>query len=645
MKRIGFLIITGLCVAAANAADRRPNVLWIVTDDQRPDSLSCFNRAVYGTHESPLGYVESPNIDALAKEGVLFTRAICNSPACGPSRGSMHTGQYPFRNGHYAFETTHQEPDFVKPVIHQVIREYGYSTATIGKNDSYIYNYPGHTYNTEGIFGTKIHFKRDLQSKDLGDIFSSVAGKEIDGKYTVYGKHEKVMYPDGSIRKYLILNHIDDLTPEEIAEKERTDKEFGLLRSYSLGNKSLIYGGRNPQPADKTCDAWIARAFISYLENADRTYTTSFGETMQGVPSDKPFLIDVGFRFPHTPVLPPQSFRDRFKDKTYRVPKFSAEEVEKLPPQLKSLSDQMRILPRTPEDIEAKRAFSPADVLKAIRDYYAFCAHGDELIGDAVDAFKDYCAKNKQEYLIIYTVGDHGWQLGEQGIESKFSPWRESIHNAAIVVSSDKSKFPAGKVYDEIVEFVDFVPTILAAGGADLHEQRYDYLDGFDLAEVFAGKVRRDYALGEMNLVYGPRAYMRSREFGFSMRTRKAWGLAKEGNLNKDVKWPLECSVEEAELALYDLRMDPLERSNVAADPEYKALAEWFRQKLGNIVLGDGRVECDWGKKNSYKISTFAEGADDKMLDIPSQLVPASGTEEERTTRYDWIRTWKLVEE
>ena len=70
------------------------------------------------------------------------------------------------------------------------------------------------------------------------------------------------------------------------------------------------------------------------------------------------------------------------------------------------------------------------------------------------------------------------------------------------------------------------------------------------------------------------------------------------------------------------IMMKMLERNNVAEDAEYKALAEWFRQKLGRIVLGDGRVECDWKQKNVYTISDFAKGADNKKLDIPAELVP-----------------------
>ncbi|MGJ8640980.1 MAG: sulfatase-like hydrolase/transferase [Opitutaceae bacterium] len=631
MKYLSFLSLVGVCmavpfIASGKTAAAKPNILWIVTDDQRADSLACFNRAVYGTDESPLGYVESPQIDALAAEGVLFTRAIVNAPACGPSRGSMHSGRYPFRNGHYGFELSHQKADFVKPIVHQTIREYGYSTGAFGKMDSYIYTVPNE-YNTDGMFGARVHFKHDLQKNGLGDIYSHVAGGNVDGKWTVFGNKEKVMYADGSQRLYFTNRKGEELRAEDIAAIEQTNREFDLLRAYPKGfySKALIYGGRNPQPADKTVDAYIVKEFKDYIANADSTYTTSFGKEMQGVPSDKPFMIEVGLRLPHTPVLPAQSYCERFANKTYRVPEFPAEYREKLPPQLQAVCKGMKVVANSPEEISAGLAYTEEEMQTAIRDYYAFCAHGDTLIGDAVKAFKEYSEKQGRDYLIIYTVGDHGWQLGEQGIATKFTPWRESIHNAAIVVSSDKEKFPPGMVYDGIVEYVDFMPTILAAGGADVNDPKYDYLDGFDLAEVISGNAtKRDYALGEMNLIYGHRGYLRTKEFGFSMRTRPFNSWVKEDQLMKNIKWALECPVEKAELALYDLRNDPLELNNLAADPEYLELARWFRQRLGNILLGDGRVECDWKLENSYKVSNFAKGADDKILAIPADLIPGS---------------------
>lgn len=65
---------------------KQPNILWVVTDDQRADSLACFNQAVDGRPESALGYVSSPALDQLASEDILFTRAYCNSPGYVPSR-------------------------------------------------------------------------------------------------------------------------------------------------------------------------------------------------------------------------------------------------------------------------------------------------------------------------------------------------------------------------------------------------------------------------------------------------------------------------------------------------------------------------------------------------------------------------------
>lgn len=261
---------------------------------------------------------------------------------------------------------------------------------------------------------------------------------------------------------------------------------------------------------------------------------------------------------------------------------------------------------------------------QAIRDYYAFCAYGDSLIGESVKAFKNYCEANEQEYLIILACGDHSWHLGEQGIEAKFGPYDMSNHTATIVVSSDKSKFPARHVNEDFIEYVDFAPTILTAAGIDVGATEYEYLDGFDLAKVVHGTLpSREYVLGEMNHVIGPRAYIRTKDFAFSMRVREKNNKPSQSYLpNNNIQWALTTSRENVEMALYDLRLDPKERNNVAYSQEYRALSDWFRVKLGNIVLGDGRVEVIWSEENSYDISNFALGSDDKKIDIPKEIMP-----------------------
>jgi choline-sulfatase len=74
----------------------RPNILWLMGDEFRTDSLSC-----YGT---PFPQVVTPNIDRIANAGVRFTNTFCNSPICVPSRTSQMTANPPERTGVYGNE-------------------------------------------------------------------------------------------------------------------------------------------------------------------------------------------------------------------------------------------------------------------------------------------------------------------------------------------------------------------------------------------------------------------------------------------------------------------------------------------------------------------------------------------------------------
>jgi arylsulfatase A-like enzyme len=119
--------------------------------------------------------------------------------------------------------------------------------------------------------------------------------------------------------------------------------------------------------------------------------------------------------------------------------------------------------------------------------------------------------------------------------------WRQSVANAAIVVSSDDSLVERGSVRDELVEFVDFAPTFLHTAGVDPKAPEFDYLDGFNLFDTLNAKEPlREYVLGATTVVGGPRAYLHTKRFRFSMRTRPYQLLDRPGEIGKDLEWALK---------------------------------------------------------------------------------------------------------
>lgn len=112
------------CVAiphlAANAQGRRPNILVIITDDQRWNTL--------GIAGHP--QIKTPNIDRLGKQGVYFKNAFCTTSLCSPSRASILSGLYAHRHG-----VRDNFTDFPRTLTHfpARLRAAGYITAYIGK--------------------------------------------------------------------------------------------------------------------------------------------------------------------------------------------------------------------------------------------------------------------------------------------------------------------------------------------------------------------------------------------------------------------------------------------------------------------------------------------------------------------------------
>lgn len=108
-------------LTAAEPADRarRPNVLLIVSDDQRPDTIRALGNAV----------IETPHLDALVRAGTVFTRAVSPNPICVCSRAEIITGCTGFKNG--VLDSGKLNPQLTR--WPQAMRDSGYHTWHVGK--------------------------------------------------------------------------------------------------------------------------------------------------------------------------------------------------------------------------------------------------------------------------------------------------------------------------------------------------------------------------------------------------------------------------------------------------------------------------------------------------------------------------------
>jgi len=104
---------------------KKPNIIWIQTDEHRPDTLGC-----YGNE-----WAQTPHIDKLAKQGTVFSQCHCQSPVCVPSRASMLACMYPqeinvLRN-RVGMKENILDPDL--QTFPQLFAQAGYQTVNFGK--------------------------------------------------------------------------------------------------------------------------------------------------------------------------------------------------------------------------------------------------------------------------------------------------------------------------------------------------------------------------------------------------------------------------------------------------------------------------------------------------------------------------------
>lgn len=268
----------------------RPNIVLILTDDQGWKDLGCT-----GSH-----YYQTPHIDQVAADGMLFTQAYSAAPICSPSRGAIYSGQYPARSKYTAVIRPYVEQDaelhdvskpingniqnhealhrhcFPRtiPTIAEMIDGAGYYTGFFGKwhcgwNEAHWPDKRG-WHIAEGFrtvpSGTKGHFGRDfipLKCKGLDDLceddymtdvltnravtfLEDAAARETPFFLTLshYAVHTPLSVPDDLVEKYRKLPTTDQDNPVYAGMLEKVDDSVGkiveTLRDLGIEDNTMV---------------------------------------------------------------------------------------------------------------------------------------------------------------------------------------------------------------------------------------------------------------------------------------------------------------------------------------------------------------------------------------------------------------------
>lgn len=394
--RILFLWIT-ICAIHFAQAQQKPNIVIIISDDHAYQAISA-----YGS-----GLMETPNIDRIAKEGVLFNKAYVTNSLCGPSRAVLLTGKYSHKNGFKDNETSNF--DTSQDMFVKQLQNNGYQTAWVGK----------------------YHLGHNPQGFDFWQI--------LPGQGSYFNPDFLMM--DGSKKRYngYVSDVVEDVAEGWLDERD-TSKPFCLVIGHKATHRTWMPDTTDLRMFDDV-EFPLPHNFYDEYENreAAKVQDMTIAETMLMAYDLKmyPENTDDGNV---TRMNPAQ----RQKYKSYYNP--------------------------LQEDLEAGNlsgdALTEWKYQRYMRDYLATAASLDKNIGRTLDYIDDHGLADNT--IVIY-MSDQGFYLGEHGWFDKRFMYEESFRTPMMMRYPGVIK--PGTVSNDFVMNLDIAPTMLDAAGVTIPKE------------------------------------------------------------------------------------------------------------------------------------------------------------------------------
>ena len=415
-----------LCFFTVSLHAQQPNIIYIMSDDHDADAISAYNKK----------FISTPNIDRLAKEGILFTKCFVGNSICSPARATILTGQHSHMNG---IKDNRTSFDGTKITLPKLLKEAGYQTAFIGK--------------------------WHLHSLPTGFDYWTV----LPGQGVYYSTRFINMNNDTIRYNDYVTSHITNGTLNWLKEKRDPSKPFLLMMHHKAPHRNWV-------PELKWLEVFSKKKIPEQLTLYSDTIGkgTACKQQRMTILNDMTLCSDL--------KIDPQYIMD--------IPdlKPDSDDIRSYNAMMNSIPEEQR---KRMKEIFAERGKllqqlkpSGKDLLKLkyqwyMQDYLACVASIDESVGQVLNYLDE--SGLSENTIVIYT-SDQGFYLGENGWFDKRFMYDVSMQTPLLV--KWKGKIKPASLNTTMIQNIDFAPTMLDIAKVKIP----DWMQGLSFKSILTGK-------------------------------------------------------------------------------------------------------------------------------------------------------------